>query len=78
VNLIAGFIFAALHWPNPVLVPLTLVAGIAMSWMFARVRNILPLAVGQALLGTLVWWTFPMAWHHMLRVGPGYYNPFLR
>ena len=48
---IAGAIFAALHWPNPVLVPLTLIGGTAMSWMFARHRNILPLAVGQALLG---------------------------
>jgi Type II CAAX prenyl endopeptidase Rce1-like len=75
-SFIAGTIFSALHWPNPVLVPLTLVAGIAMTWMFARVRNILPLAAGQALLGSLVWWAFPIAWHHMLRVGPGYYAPY--
>jgi hypothetical protein len=47
-----------------------------MAWMFARERNILPLAVGQALLGSLVWWAFPVAWHHMLRVGPGYYSPY--
>jgi hypothetical protein len=72
-GLLAGMIFSALHWPNPVLVPLTLVAGTAMAWMFARVRNIIPLAAGQALLGSLVWWAFPIAWHHMLRVGPGYY-----
>lgn len=75
-SLIAGTIFSALHWPNPVLVPLTLVAGTAMAWMFARVRNILPLAFGQSLLGSLVWWAFPIAWHHMLRVGPAYYAPF--
>jgi hypothetical protein len=75
-SLLAGAIFSALHWPNPVLVPLTLVAGIAMAWMFARERNILPLAAGQALLGSLAWWAFPIAWHHMLRVGPGYYAPF--
>jgi hypothetical protein len=73
---VAGSIFGALHWPNPILVPLTLLAGTAMAWMFARERNILPLAVGQALLGSLVWWAFPIAWHHMLRVGPGYYYPF--
>lgn len=73
---IAGAIFAALHWPNPVLVPLTLIGGTAMAWMFARERNILPLAVGQALLGSLAWWAFPIAWHHMLRVGPGYYSPY--
>jgi hypothetical protein len=73
---VAGAIFGALHWPNPVLVPVTLVGGTAMAWMFARERNILPLALGQALLGSLVWWAFPVAWHHMLRVGPGYYSPY--
>jgi len=72
--LLAGSIFAALHWPNPVLVPLTFVGGVTMSWLFARERNIIPLAVGQAVVGTLVWWAFPLAWHHGMRVGPGYYT----
>jgi len=67
-------IFAACHWPNPVLVPLTFVGGAAMAWMFGRVRNIVPLAIGQALLGVLVAWALPMAWHHHMRVGPGYYG----
>src|SRR6266480_204540 len=73
-SLIAGTIFAALHWPNPVLVPLTCVGGIAMSWLFVRERNILPLALGQSILGTLVWWAIPVAWHHAMRVGPGFYH----
>ncbi len=72
--LLAGALFAALHWPNPVLVPLTFVGGTAMSRLFARERNILPLALGQAILGALVWWAFPMAWHHSMRVGPGYWG----
>lgn len=71
---LTGAIFAACHWPNPVLVPLTFAGGAAMAWMFGRVRNIIPLAVGQALLGLLVSWAFPMAWHHHMRVGPGYYG----
>ena len=70
---LASVIFALLHWPNPVLVPLTLVGGFAMCWLFARERNILPLTLGQAILGGLVWWAFPIAWHHSMRVGPGYY-----
>ena len=70
--LLAGVLFAALHWPNPVLVPLTFVGGSVMAWLFARERNILPLALGQAILGALVWWAFPMTWHHSMRVGPGY------
>jgi Type II CAAX prenyl endopeptidase Rce1-like len=69
---VAGITFAALHWPNPVLVPLTLAGGVAMAWLFATERNILPLTVGQAVLGALVWWAFPLSWHHSMRVGPGY------
>lgn len=72
--LLAGVLFAALHWPNPVLVPLTFLGGTAMSWLFFRERNIIPLTIGQAILGALVWWAFPMAWHHGMRVGPGYYS----
>ncbi|MGB2592188.1 MAG: CPBP family intramembrane glutamic endopeptidase [Candidatus Acidiferrum sp.] len=71
---VAGTIFAGVHWPNPVLVPLTFLGGVVISWLFARERNIIPLTVGQAILGTLVWWAFPVAWHHGMRVGPGYYN----
>ena len=71
---LTGMIFAACHWPNPVLVPLTFVGGAAMAWMFGRARNIIPLAIGQALLGLLVAWAFPMAWHNHMRVGPGYYG----
>jgi hypothetical protein len=71
---LTGVVFAACHWPNPVLVPLTLIGGAVMAWMFGRVRNIIPLAIGQAILGSIVWWAFPVAWHHHLRVGPGYYG----
>jgi hypothetical protein len=74
VSLIAGALFALLHWPNPVLVPITWVGGVLMSWLFAKERNVLPLAVWQGILGTLVWWAFPVAWHHAMRVGPGFYH----
>ncbi len=73
-SLLAGAIFSVLHWPNPVLVPATFVGGTIMAWMFAGERNILPLAAGQAILGSVIWWAFPLAWHHSLRVGPGYYH----
>ena len=71
---LTGVIFAACHWPNPVLVPLTFIGGTVMAWLFASERNIIPLAIMQALLGTLAWWAFPLAWHHHLRVGPGYFR----
>jgi hypothetical protein len=72
--LLSSAIFAALHWPNPVLIPVTLIGGFCMCLLFARERNILPLTLGQAILGGLVWWAFPIAWHHSMRVGPGYYS----
>jgi len=74
VSLISGFLFALLHWPNPVLVPFTFVGGALMAWLFWKERNILPLTVWQTILGTLIWWAFPIAWHHSMRVGPGFYH----
>lgn len=72
--LMASAIFSAVHWPNPVLVPLTLIGGFGMCLLFARERNILPLTLGQSILGGLIWWAFPVSWHHAMRVGPGYYS----
>jgi hypothetical protein len=71
---LSSLVFAALHWPNPVLIPVTLIGGFGMCLLFARQRNILPLTLGQAILGGLTWWAFPVAWHHSMRVGPGYYT----
>ena len=76
--LLAGLAFGGLHWPNPVLVPITFVGGVGMAWIFAKERNILPLALGQAVLGSLIWLAFPLAWHHSMRVGPGYWTYRLR
>jgi len=73
-SFIAGLLFALLHWPNPVLVPLTFVGGALMAWLFWKERNILPLTVWQTILGSLIWWAFPIAWHHSMRVGPGFYH----
>jgi membrane protease YdiL (CAAX protease family) len=36
--LLASAIFGALHWPNPVLVPVTFIGGFAMCLLFARQR----------------------------------------
>ena len=75
-SLLAGAIFAAAHWPNPVLVPVTFAGGTVLAWLFARERNVIPLAIAQALLGSLLWICFPVEWHHRMRVGPAYYRPF--
>ncbi|MFI5058446.1 MAG: type II CAAX prenyl endopeptidase Rce1 family protein [Candidatus Acidiferrales bacterium] len=72
--LVAGALFAMTHWPNPVLMPLTFMGGTMLCWLFALERNIIPLAIGQAILGSIVWWAIPVALHHGMRVGPGYYS----
>jgi hypothetical protein len=72
--LVAGALFAVTHWPNPVLMPLTFIGGTMLCWLFARERNIIPLAIGQAILGSILWWAIPVALHHGMRVGPGYYS----
>ena len=74
VSLISGLFFALLHWPNPVLVPVTFAGGALMAWLFWKERNILSLTMWQTILGSLVWWAFPIAWHHSMRVGPGFYH----
>jgi len=44
-----------------------------MAEIFARYRNIWVLALGQALVSTVIFVALPDAWHHRLRVGPGYW-----
>lgn len=72
--ILSAVIFSTLHFPNPVLVVATLIAGAAAAWLFSRDRNILPLAAWQAILGTLVAWSIPRIWLHNMRVGPGFYR----
>jgi len=74
-SFLIAILFASFHWPNPVLLPLTFVGGYFMADVFARHRNIIPLAAAQALLGSAVPSCFSRALHHNLRVGPGYYWP---
>jgi len=74
VSFISGLLFALLHWPNPVLVPLTFVGGALFACLFWKERNVLPLVLWQTILGSLIWWAFPIAWHHSMRVGPGFYH----
>jgi membrane protease YdiL (CAAX protease family) len=67
-------IFAAFHIPNPVLMPITLLGGVCLASVFLKTRNLVPVAIAQAVVGSLLGMTLPPVWHHGLRVGPGYYN----
>lgn len=46
--LLAAAVFAAVHLPNPFLVGVTLVGGVAWCWIYSRAPNILPLALSHA------------------------------
>ena len=71
---VSGTIFAAFHIPNPVLIPLTFFGGVILTRMFIKNRNLVPLALAQAIIGVLTSAAIPVSWHHGLRVGPGYYQ----
>ena len=49
-----GIMFSATHIPNLILMIATLVAGIVFAEVFARYRNIWPLALAQAVGGLLL------------------------
>ena len=72
--LFSAVIFAIAHIPNPVLMALTLLAGLMFCAVFARYRNIWPLAVAHALLGITVAVSVPDSVTHHMRVGLGYFT----
>jgi hypothetical protein len=72
-SLLVGIMFSATHIPNVILMAATLVAGVVFAEVFARYRNIWPLALAQAVGGLLLAAVSPEALIHHMRVGPGYY-----
>lgn len=72
-----GLLFGAAHWPNPVLVPVTLAGGWFLTACFARIRNIYPLAVAHTLVALSIAVSVPDHIHRHMRVGIGYkqYQP---
>lgn len=75
--LAAGALFAAAHFPNPVLMPITLLWGLAACLAFLRWRNLYPLMLAHAILGITVAIALPGPVDHNMRVGLGYlrYDP---
>ena len=71
-SLVVGIIFGSAHIPNPILMVATTVAGFIFAEIFARHRNIWPLALAQAVGGLLLAAVSPASLMHNMRVGPGY------
>ncbi len=70
--LIAGFLFAAAHLPNPVLTVATLLWGVAACFIFLRYRSLYVLAVAHWMLGLCIAITVPNDINRHMRVGLGY------
>lgn len=75
---IVALMFGAAHIPNPVLMVATTLGGFVFSEVFARHRNIWPLALAQGAGGFLVAALAPASLIHNMRVGPGYFFYGLR
>ena len=71
-SLLVGIIFGSAHIPNPILMVATTVAGVVFAEIFARHRNIWPMALAQAVGGLLIAAVSPASLIHNMRVGPGY------
>jgi membrane protease YdiL (CAAX protease family) len=72
-SLVVGLMFGATHIPNPILMVVTTLAGFVFAEVFARHRNIWPLALAQAAGGFLIAAISPPSLIRNMRVGPGYY-----
>ncbi len=77
-SLAVALLFGAAHIPNPILMVATIIGGFILSEVFARHRNIWPLALAQAAGGFLIAALSPASLIHNMRVGPGYFFYSLR
>lgn len=69
---IAASLFAAVHLPNPLLTPLTLVGGLAWCTIYDRYPNLVPLALSHALSTLAILYAFDDSITGRLRIGYGY------
>lgn len=65
--------FALFHFPNPALMGFTLAGGFCWAWLFYARPNVLLVALGHAVLGTLLHRVIQL----YMRIGPFYERPEL-
>ncbi|HLW52420.1 MAG TPA: CPBP family intramembrane glutamic endopeptidase [Candidatus Angelobacter sp.] len=68
----AATLFAVVHLPNPVLVPITFLGGWILSEIYRRYRYVLPLGIAHGLVGIAIALAVPDSIQHHMRVGLGY------
>jgi hypothetical protein len=72
-SLLVAMMFGGAHIPNPILMAVTTAGGFVLAEIFARHRNIWPLAFVQAVAGVMIGTLAPASLIHNMRVGPGYF-----
>ena len=70
---VAATVFAAVHLPNPFLVTVTLVGGLAWCWIYSRAPNIVPLALSHAAATVVILLAFDTRITAGLRTGWRYF-----
>lgn len=70
---LAGLAFAAVHAPNPILLPATFVWGTFSSLLFERCRSVWGLALLQTALSSVLLWVAPPELSRSFRIGPYYF-----
>lgn len=70
---VVALMFGGAHIPNPILMIATTLGGFLLAEVFARHRNIWPLALAQTVAGFLIAALSPDWLIHNMRVGPGYF-----
>jgi hypothetical protein len=77
-SLLVALLFGGAHIPNPILMVATTFGGFILAEVFARHRNVYPLALVHTVGGFLIAVLSPAALIHNMRVGPGYFFYDLR
>lgn len=71
-SFITACLFAVVHLPNPVLVPVTFAGGWIMSEIYRRYRCLLALGLAHGTVGLAIAISVPDNIQHHMRVGLGY------
>jgi hypothetical protein len=72
--ILTAFLFAAVHYPNLALALATAAGSYVWCRLFERQPNLITLALSHGWLAVLLRYSWPAAWLHNLRIGPGYWT----
>jgi membrane protease YdiL (CAAX protease family) len=70
--LASSLVFSAVHFPNPFLLPVTLVVGFFWFWSYLENPNLFVVTFSHALLGSVVRYTLPSFITYNMKVGTLY------